>query len=192
MAKRKAQNELQDFNETQTNSEESAMNETNQVNEQNEMIEEVTVEDTDDVEIENTIEDTEDEDETNMLENESTISETDWNELIERIDVLNVNNVQGVISYCKERLKILQQEEIAKLEEEMRLIHQKLVAMKNEPVLFPSTKAKKKEGRIIVNPANPNDVYSGFGKRPDWLKALLEPAAGDKMKEQEILETLRK
>lgn len=44
----------------------------------------------------------------------------------------------------------------------------------------------------LVNPANPAERYGMSGKKPEWYKALLEPAGGDKEKEKEIKDGLEK
>jgi 23S rRNA A1618 N6-methylase RlmF len=113
--------------------------------------------------------------------------------VIEAINELNVEQVKAVISYCKVRLEDLQQEEIAQLEEQMRTIQERLMNMKGGAVLFPQVhRETRKKGLMIENPENTSEIYKGFGKRPDWLSKLLEPAQGDKVKEREIMERLAK
>ena len=52
------------------------------------------------------------------------------------------------------------------------------------------TSKSKRTRTTIVNPNDSNQVYT-FGKRPEWLKTLLEPANGDKNKELEMMEAMR-
>jgi hypothetical protein len=105
---------------------------------------------------------------------------------------LDVDELKEVIDYCHDRIDELQRDEVEELEYQMRAIQDKLLLLKGKtsyPV-SPSREGTKKQARPIVNPNDPNQVYT-FGKRPEWLKALLEPANGDKNKELEMMEALR-
>lgn len=74
----------------------------------------------------------------------------------------------------------------------MRAIQDKLLALKGK-TSHPASSGRegaKKQARPIVNPNDSNQVYT-FGKRPEWLRVLLEPANGDKNKELEMMEAMR-
>lgn len=105
---------------------------------------------------------------------------------------LEVDELKEVIQYCQERIDELQQDEVEELEYQMRAIQDKLLALKGK-TSHPASSGRegaKKQARPIVNPNDPTQVYT-FGKRPEWLKTLLEPANGDKNKELEMMEAMR-
>ena len=105
---------------------------------------------------------------------------------------LEVDELKEVIDYCEERIDELQRDEVESLEAEMRAIQDKLLSLKGKTSVQTSSlrEGAKKQARPIVNPNDSNQVYT-FGKRPEWLKALLDPANGDKNKELEMLEAMR-
>jgi len=86
----------------------------------------------------------------------------------------------------------LQRDEVEELEYQMRAIQDKLLALKGKTSHQASSgrEGVKKQARPIVNPNDSTQVYT-FGKRPEWLKTLLEPANGDKNKELEMMEAMR-
>ena len=105
---------------------------------------------------------------------------------------LEVDELKEVIQYCQERIEELQRDEVEELEYQMRAIQNKLLALKGK-TSHPASSGRegaKKQARPIVNPNDPSQVYT-FGKRPEWLKTLLEPANGDKNKELEMMEAMR-
>lgn len=91
------------------------------------------------------------------------------------IDDLNVDELKEVIEYCSSRIDELQREEVEALEAEMRVIQDKLMAMRGfrgKPVTNGNQSghsgAVKRTDRPLANPKNPAQVYT-FGKTPDWL-----------------------
>lgn len=104
---------------------------------------------------------------------EEELSQEAWDDIQERLDLLNVESIKLVIDYCRDRLEELQREEIEALEAEMRTIQSKLFSMKGGALTASAYVPKKKrEKPPIINPANPSEVYR-FGRTPDWLKALI-------------------
>jgi DNA-binding protein H-NS len=105
---------------------------------------------------------------------------------------LEVDELKEVIQYCQERIEELQRDEVEELEYQMRAIQDKLLSLKGK-TRNPASSGRegaKKQARPIVNPNDPTQVYT-FGKRPEWLKTLLEAANGDKNKELEMMEAMR-
>lgn len=99
-------------------------------------------------------------------------------------DDLDIEELKQVIDYCANRIDELQREEVEALEEQMRAIQDKLLALKGfrgKPVngadksASASTNGEKRTRteKVVINPENPNEVYR-FGKMPAWLTALCE------------------
>lgn len=106
---------------------------------------------------------------------EEELTQEAWDDIQERLDVLNVESIKLVIDYCRDRLQELQRAEIEALEAEMRAIQQKLFSMKGVPTVSASMNSapKTRTTKPIVNPNNPHEVYS-FGRTPGWLSELME------------------
>lgn len=91
-------------------------------------------------------------------------------------DDLNVEELKQVIDYCSSRIDELQREEVEALEEQMRAIQEKLMAMRG----YKKPQHKDSNGHSgaervatpLVNPKNPSEVYT-FGKHPEWIVKLM-------------------
>lgn len=111
-----------------------------------------------------------------LMTPDQEMSQEVWNDIQERLDVLNVESLKITIEYCQDRLQELQRAEIEALEAEMRTIQQKLFSMKGGkslPNTMTSAVSKTRTAKPIVNPANSHEVYS-MGRTPAWLKELME------------------
>lgn len=109
---------------------------------------------------------------------EEELSQDAWDDIQERLDVLNVESIKLVIDYCKDRLHELQRADIEVLESQMREIQAKLFSIKSGSVLMPkittsAIPSAKRTAKAIINPSNQMEVYT-FGRHPDWLKELME------------------
>lgn len=106
--------------------------------------------------------------ETSMLPDQLTGVEIICNDC----DDLNVDELKQVINYCSSRIDELQKEQVSLLEEQMRAIQEKLMALKGHK----GHKAAGNGKRVatpLVNPDNPKEIYT-FGKLPDWVVKLME------------------
>ena len=87
------------------------------------------------------------------------------------LDDLGVDELKEVIEYCSSRIEFLQREEVEALEQQMRAIQDKLIAMKGfrlNPVTGNGNSGQKRTDKPLINPKNPTQVYT-FGKTPEWL-----------------------
>lgn len=91
-------------------------------------------------------------------------------------DDLDVDELKQVIDYCSNRIDELQREEVEALEEQMRAIQDKLMALKGFRLQSKTVTGEKSEAKRVatplVNPKNPTEVYT-FGKHPDWVVKLM-------------------
>lgn len=115
------------------------------------------------------------------------------NLLIARVKLLNAEQVQMLLSHCKELLTELHKKELAKVEAEIIELEKKRSLLKGDDYVISQHKhaEKKRRGKVIVNPNNPDEKYGGFGKKPEWLEEILKPANGDKDKERLIIKELQ-
>ncbi len=84
----------------------------------------------------------------------------------------------------KEKIASLQQliaerteQEIRKAKDEILRIareHNLRVVFQDAPVARKSSRAASASGKSYVNPQNATETWSGRGKRPGWLKGLLD------------------
>jgi GTPase involved in cell partitioning and DNA repair len=92
-------------------------------------------------------------------------------------DDLDIEELKQVIDYCANRIDELQKEEVEALEEQMRAIQDKLLAMRGfrgKAVSDKTEEAKRsRTEKVVINPENPSQIYR-FGKVPSWLTALCE------------------
>ena len=92
-------------------------------------------------------------------------------------DDLDIEELKQVIDYCANRIDELQRSEVEALEEQMRAIQDKLLAMKGfrgKAVSDKTEEAKRsRTEKVVINPENPSQIYR-FGKVPSWLTALCE------------------
>ncbi len=115
--------------------------------------------------------------------------------LKEQLDELNVDGLKSIITHCEFLIEQINRDAVEALEAEMRAIQDKLWALKGgrrSLVLEESARSdSKKVGRPIVNPNNPQEVWGGFGARPDWLNEMIKSAKGDRKAERELLNKIR-
>lgn len=89
-------------------------------------------------------------------------------------DDLDVDELKEVIEYCSCRIDELQKEEVSELEEQMRAIQDKLLALKGHKRTEKKEKTEgaKRNVTPLVNPNNPSEVYT-FGKTPDFVVKMM-------------------
>lgn len=109
---------------------------------------------------------------------------------------LEVDQLKSIIDYCESLIEEKQREAVEELERQMREIQDKLWAMKGgrrTSLVLEQTRTSdtKKAGRPIFNPANPSEVWGGFGARPQFIADMVKSAGGDRKKEREILNKIR-
>lgn len=110
---------------------------------------------------------------------------------------LEVDQLKEIIEYCEELIEEKQRDAVEELEAQMREIQDKLWALKGgrarTSLVLEQTRTSdtKKAGRPIFNPANPSEVWGGFGARPQFIADMVKSAGGDRKKEREILNKIR-
>lgn len=104
--------------------------------------------------------------------NETEVTSIQWSSIKPTLDDLEVNGLREVIDYCENRITELQRSEVEELEEEMRAIQDKLLALKGKRVSNGTGEKRSRTEKVVVNPDNPNEVYR-FGIQPQWLKDLM-------------------
>ena len=108
---------------------------------------------------------------------QTEVTSIQWSSIKPTLDDLEVNGLREVIDYCENRITELQRNEVEELEEEMRAIQDKLLAMKGfrgkQVVKTEKTEEAKRTRteKVVINPDNPSQVYR-FGKIPEWLDQL--------------------
>ena len=110
--------------------------------------------------------------ETDVVEIETTeVTSIQWSSIKPTLDDLEVNGLREVIDYCENRITELQRSEVEELEEEMRAIQDKLLALKGKKVSNGTGEKRSRTEKVVINPDNPSQVYR-FGKIPEWLDQL--------------------
>jgi len=103
------------------------------------------------------------------------------------IDELDYAELEEIANYSRQRLDNLQNEEASAIEKQIQELQSKLNSIR-------PSKANPEPIRRIVPIVNPNDssqIYT-TGPRPQWLKDLLKEANGDKERERDIMNSLRR
>ncbi len=84
----------------------------------------------------------------------------------------------------KEKIASLQQLITERTEQEVRLAKEEImriarehnirVSFQESPVVRKSSRVNSSSGKVYVNPLNSTETWQGRGKRPGWLKSLLD------------------
>lgn len=86
------------------------------------------------------------------------------------LDEMPVSDLKTVIEYCDSRIEALQREEVESLEEQMRFLQDKLLALKG--TRYTQQASSRSAVKPIRNPDNPAETYT-TGMTPQWLKDLV-------------------
>ena len=81
------------------------------------------------------------------------------------LDDMPVPDLKTIIEHCEGRIHDLQREEVEALEQQMRFLQDKLIALRG-PV-----QSNGRNVKPLRNPANPNEVYT-TGMTPAWVREL--------------------
>lgn len=82
------------------------------------------------------------------------------------LDGFGVPDLKTVIECCEGRIHELQREEVETLEEQMRAIQDKLIALRGP------AQSNGRNIKPLRNPANPNEYYTS-GMTPQWVRDLV-------------------
>lgn len=104
---------------------------------------------------------------------------SDVNEVVAGKDLTELNALIAAAEQEKERAK---EAELASFNDLVEQVKVKAIALGlNVKSFFVE---KQDRSAKYANPANPAETYTGFGPRPDWLKALLTDIPKENVKEE--------
>lgn len=105
---------------------------------------------------------------------------SDVNEVVAGKDLGELNALIAAAEQEKERAK---EAELAGFNELIEQVKVKAAALGLNAKSYFTVERAERTAKY-ANPANPAETYTGFGPRPDWLKALLTDIPKENVKEE--------